>query len=232
MTPALSIIIPVRNEGPAIEECLMPLQPYRGAGAEIIVVDGQSSDGTPMHAAGLVDHLIVSEPGRGIQLKKGADRASGEYLLFLHADTQLPPEGIESIVRVLSAGRYWGRFDVRLSGRHPLLRMIEKAMNLRSCVTGIATGDQAMFMTREAYEQAGRYAEIPLMEDVDLSRRLCRIERPVCLRSPVLTSSRRWEQYGILRTVLLMWRLRLAFFFGADPAQLSELYRRSAGPAE
>ena len=222
---ALSIIIPVRNEGPAIEECLQPLQRYRQGGAEVILVDGGSVDDTRRYSAPLVDRLVVTEPGRGLQLKRGAERARGEYLLFLHADTRLPPEGIEALMRVLASGRYWGRFDVRLSGRHPLLRIIETFMNLRSCLTGIATGDQAMFMTRAAYEQAGRFAEIPLMEDIELSRRLLRIERPVCLRPRAITSSRRWEQNGIIRTVLLMWRLRFAFFFGADPVRLAQKYR-------
>jgi rSAM/selenodomain-associated transferase 2 len=223
----LSIIVPARNEGPYIQACLRPLQRYRREGAEVILVDGGSSDETCSRAAPLVDQLIASEPGRGIQLRKGADCARGEHLLFLHADTRLPHEGAEAAVRALVEGRYWGRFDVRLSGRHSMLRIIEKMMNLRSCLTGIATGDQAMFMTRAAYEQAGRFAEIPLMEDIELSRRLRRIERPVCLSIPALTSSRRWEQHGIVRTVLLMWRLRLAFFFGADPSRLAELYRRS-----
>lgn len=230
MFSTLSIIIPVRNEGSAIEACLRPLQRYRGEGAEVILVDGGSGDDTCRRGAPLVDQLIASKPGRGGQLKMGADCARGEYLLFLHADTQLPPDGIESLSRALAGGRYWGRFDVRLSGAHPMLRIIEKLMNVRSCLTGIATGDQAMFMTRAAYEQAGRFAEIPLMEDIELSRRLRRIERPVCLRPPAVTSSRRWEQNGILRTVLLMWRLRLAFFFGGDPTRLAELYRRGGNP--
>lgn len=231
MLSTLSIVIPVRNEGAAIEGCLQPLQRYRSAGVEIVVVDGASEDDTCLRSAGLADQVIASEPGRGVQLKRGAESARGDHLLFLHADTRLPAQGIESLVRVLAGGRYWGRFDVRLSGRHPLLRIIERAMNLRSCLTGIATGDQAMFMTRAAYEQAGRFAEIPLMEDIELSRRLRRIERPACLRPPAVTSSQRWERGGVVRTVLLMWRLRLAFFFGADPAQLARVYQRGGSPA-
>jgi len=229
---SLSIIIPVRNESRAIEASLRSLQPYREEGAEVIVVDGGSEDNTRQLSTPLADRVLVTEPGRGIQIKRGAGRARGKYLLFLHADTRLPAGGVEQLIKTLSEGRYWGRFDVRLSGEHPLLRVVERLMNFRSCLTGIATGDQAMFMTREAYEQAGRIAEIPLMEDIELSRRLRRIEKPACLRPPLVTSSRRWEENGILRTVLLMWALRLAFLFGADPEDLAARYRPRGSEAK
>ena len=222
----LSIIIPVLNEAASLEGSLQPLQGLRAAGHEVIVVDGGSRDGTRDVAAPLADRLIEAPPGRARQMNAGAGSAGGEVLIFLHADTFLPVGAERSIVAALERGRQWGRFDVRLSGRHPLLRVVERMMNGRSCLTGIATGDQAVFLTRAAWERAGGFPEIALMEDIALSRTLKRCcGRPACLRTPVVTSSRRWERNGVVRTILLMWRLRLAYFFGADPEALAKAYR-------
>jgi rSAM/selenodomain-associated transferase 2 len=221
----LSVIVPMLNEAEGIVTTLQPLQRLRTLGHEVIVVDGGSSDGSPALAAPLADRVEVAAAGRGPQMNAGAAVASGDVLLFLHADTQLPERVEQLIAQALAGRRVWGRFDVRLSGRQPLLRLVERLMNLRSCLTGIATGDQAMFMTRLAFEQAGQFPEIPLMEDIALSRALKQLSRPACVHVPVLTSSRRWEQRGILRTILLMWRLRLAYFLGVDPALLALRYR-------
>jgi rSAM/selenodomain-associated transferase 2 len=151
--------------------------------------------------------------------------ARGEVLLFLHVDTRLPNTADALILDGLSrTGRLWGRFDVTIAGRHPLLPIVAGLMNRRSRLTGIATGDQGIFVRRASFESIGGYAEIPLMEDIALCRQLRRLSRPLCLRPPVSTSGRRWEQQGLLRTVLLMWRLRLAYFAGADPARLARLY--------
>ena len=185
------------------------------------MVDGGSDDGTPQLAAGLCDRLLDAPRGRALQMNAGARAARGDALLFLHADTRLPPEADRAVLESLRS-RAWGRFDVRIEGRHPLLGVVGRLMNLRSRLTGIATGDQAIFVRRDAF--AG-YPEIALMEDVALCKALKRRGPPACLRLRVTTSGRRWETRGVVRTILLMWRLRLAYALGADPARLAERYR-------
>jgi rSAM/selenodomain-associated transferase 2 len=221
----LSIIIPVLNESPLISDCLASLQELRRRGHEVIVVDGGSIDDTGELAAPLSDRCLVSErPGRAAQMNRGAAAASGDVLLFLHADTHLPQDA-DALLQVAGADADgWGRFDVVLSGRQPLLRVVEAAMNLRSRLTGIATGDQAMFVGRQLFYRAGGFPDIPLMEDISLSAALKRLRPPHCLRQTVITSSRRWEEQGILNTVLQMWMLRLRFFLGAPPANLAREY--------
>ncbi len=224
----IAIILPVLNEEARIADCLTLLQPLRGRDCELIVVDGGSGDRTVALAESLADRVILSPKGRAAQMNAGARQANGDILWFLHADS-LPP--VDAVARIQAAlarpDRCWGRFDVRLSGRHPLLRVVEALMNLRSRLTGIATGDQGIFVRRNLFERVGGYPLIALMEDIALSRLLKRQGRPVCLRQRLTTSSRRWEQNGILRTILLMWRLRLAYFFGADPNQLARIYYRA-----
>jgi len=222
----LSIIIPVLNEASGIAQYLSELQGYRDAGHEVILVDGGSTDATLVQAQGRVERIVQTGRGRARQMNAGAEQAQGDVLLFLHADTRLPANADELIREVLEAGRVWGRFDVRLSGEAWPLRIIETLMNWRSCFSGIATGDQAMFVLRDAFAHLGGFAEIPLMEDIELSRRLKKISAPCCLHARVITSSRRWETQGILRTVLLMWGLRLAWFLGVSPARLHKIYYR------
>ena len=222
----ISIIIPTLNEAEGIRATLQALQPLRARGHEVVVVDGGSADGTPELARALADQVIATERGRARQQNAGAAAASGGVLLFLHADTRLPDRADEIVLDGLRwTERGWGRFDVRLSGAHPLLRVVERMIGLRSRATGIATGDQAMFIRRDWFTRAGGFPEIPLMEDVAVSRALRRLGPPLCLRDRVVTSSRRWEQRGVLRTIALMWRLRLEYALGADPARLAERYR-------
>lgn len=217
----LSIIIPVLNEEGMIQSCLKLLQPLRDLGTEVIVVDGGSKDRTVALALGLADVVIEAPLGRASQMNAGARRARGARLLFLHADTVLPSSAIEEIDSALGgARRVWGRFDVRIESPLRILALVAFLMNLRSRYTGIATGDQAIFVQRAAFEQIGGYPDIALMEDIALSSALKRVTPPICLRSKVTTSGRRWEQNGPIRTILLMWRLRLAFFFGTDPSHL------------
>jgi len=219
----LSVIIPTLNESKQITRTLMALQPLRQGGHELILVDGGSRDDTLALAEGLVDQILHSEPGRAQQMNLGARYAWGETLLFLHADTLIPYDLIPRISQALVKHR-WGFFRVRMSGHHPLLRLVAGLMNLRSCLSGIGTGDQAIFVTKDLFKELGGYAPIPLMEDVELCKRLKRKGRPACIPSPMTTSSRRWEQQGLLKTILLMWRLRWAYFRGADPAQLVKRY--------
>lgn len=223
--PALSIIIPVLNEADHIVAALQALAPLRARGAEIVVVDGGSADDTPLLAGPLADRVLVSARGRATQMNAGAAAARGDVLLFLHADTRLPADADRLILEDLAQSqRVWGRFDVTIEGRHQLFPIIAWFMNTRSRLTGIATGDQAMFVTRDAFAAAGGFPEIALMEDIEFARRLKRVSPPLCLRARVITSGRRWEQRGVLRTILLMWRLRLAYFFGADPQDLARRY--------
>jgi rSAM/selenodomain-associated transferase 2 len=189
------------------------------------VVDGGSNDATRDIAAPLADRVVESPRGRALQMNAGARASSGTVLLFLHADTILPESAASAISRALQQGdRGWGRFDVRIDGEHPLLPVVAFFMNLRSRLTGIATGDQAIFVRRGAFEQVGGFPSIPLMEDVAISKALKRLSRPACLRERVVTSGRRWEKRGTLRTILLMWRLRLAYALGTDPARLAQRY--------
>jgi rSAM/selenodomain-associated transferase 2 len=223
----LSIIVPCLNEAEVIGQALAALAPLRARGAEIIVVDGGSSDGTVERAASLADRVIDAPRGRASQMNAGAARARGEIMLFLHADTLLPESADALIVDGLKRSRRgWGRFDVVISGGNPLLRVVAWLMNARSRLTGIATGDQAIFVTRSLFTAAGGYPEIALMEDIALSKRLKRFGQPLCLRHRLVASGRRWEKHGVVRTILLMWRLRLAFWLGADPGKLAVRYDR------
>lgn len=227
MTPArLSIIMPVLNEAAGITAALQALAPLLARGAQVVVADGGSSDATLARAQACGVPVISAARGRAIQMNAGAQQASGDVLLFLHADTLLPPDADQLIAQALAAGpQVWGRFDVRISGRPRLLRLIAALMNLRSRVTGIATGDQALFMTRAAFNAVGGFPAQALMEDIEMSKRLRSLSRPACLRAHVLTSGRRWESRGVWRTLLLMWRLRFAYWRGAPPERLAELYR-------
>jgi rSAM/selenodomain-associated transferase 2 len=213
--------VPVLNEAAGIRAALEALAPLRARGHEVIVADGGSDDGTPELARPLCDWLVSAPRGRALQMNAGAREAGGEVLVFLHADTVLPADAPVAILRS-TATHVWGRFDVEIEGHHPLLKVVACSMNLRSRLTGIATGDQAIFVRRDVFPG---FAEIPLMEDIAFSRAMKRHGRPACLRQRVRTSGRRWESRGVLRTIALMWRLRLAYALGADPARLAEKYR-------
>jgi rSAM/selenodomain-associated transferase 2 len=221
----LSIIVPVLDEGENIAAMLDSIADLRLLGVEVIVVDGGSRDATVRRAQLRADCVISAPRSRALQMNAGAARACGDVLLFLHADTRLPEDANHVVLNGLQrSGRAWGRFDVRIDGRHPLLPLVAWLMCVRSRMTGIATGDQAIFVRREAFHAAGGFPAIPLMEDIALSKELKRVSRPLCLRESVVTSGRRWEKNGILRTIFLMWRLRLAFFFGADAKALAHRY--------
>ena len=225
----ISIIIPVFNESAVIESTLSSLQPFRKHGHEVLVVDGGSRDHTVRLAVAGADRVIHAPRGRALQMSAGVSAAQGDVILFLHADTLPHPQADDLILEAMSQG-IWGRFDVRLSGRHPLLRLVEGLMNLRSRITGIVTGDQGIFVRREALDAIGGVPCQALMEDIELSRRLKRLGRPVCLREQVVSSSRRWEEKGVVSTILLMWRLRLAYALGADPERLATRYYTNTTP--
>lgn len=225
VTETLSIIIPICNEAEQVVHRLSVLQAFRARGHELIVVDGESDDDSLALAAPWVDVALSGPRGRARQMNLGATVAVGAILVFLHLDTALPDQADVTIVSALRRfQRQWGRFDVRLSGARWPFRVIEAAMNLRSRITGIATGDQVLFVNRDAFQSLQGFADIALMEDIELSRRLRRICPPCCLRESVVTSSRRWERHGIVRTVLLMWWLRFRYWLGADPAYLASIY--------
>jgi len=221
----LSVIVPALDEGERIATTLDALANLRALGVEVIVVDGGSRDATVQRARLRADRVIPAARGRASQMNAGAEKATGDVLLFLHADTRLPSDADHVVLNALErSGRAWGRFDVKIEGRHPLLVVVGALMNLRSRLTGIATGDQAMFVKRDTFQAAGGFPAIELMEDIALCKRLKRVGRPLCLRQRVVTSGRRWEERGVVRTMVLMWRLRLAYFFGADPAELARQY--------
>ncbi|MFA6052681.1 MAG: TIGR04283 family arsenosugar biosynthesis glycosyltransferase [Methylobacter sp.] len=219
-----SIIIPTLNEGKTIQSCLSVLQPLRND-CEIIIVDA-GSNGQPITTAALADKVITSAKGRARQMNTGASHATGDVLIFLHADTTLPEHALQLIEQHIGSDKVWGRFDIQLSGNHFMLKVIAHMMNWRSRLTGIATGDQVIFVTREAFAAAGQYPKIELMEDIALSKALKKTSPPICINAKVSSSGRRWERYGIYRTILLMWSLRLRYFFGANPQTLAALYSR------
>ena len=222
---ALSIVIPVLNEAATIRSLLQALTPLRARGAQVIVVDGASQDETMALALPLADKFIQGPRGRARQMNAGAAVAQGSVLLFLHADTLLP-EGADALVlAAMKTGATWGRFDVCIDGRSPVLALVASLMNIRSRLSGIATGDQAIFVRRVTFEALGGFPDQPLMEDIELSKRLRRLAPPSCLRARVHTSGRRWETRGVWRTIALMWYLRWRYWRGESPERLARAYQ-------
>lgn len=221
----ISVVVPMLNERAQLPELLEHLLALKRQGVEVILVDGASQDDSAAFARALGFFVLDSARGRARQMNTGAQAAAGDALLFLHADTRLPAQGIAQVHEALARGGIWGRFDVRIEGDSPWLRVIGLLMNLRSRWSGIATGDQAIFVKRAAFDAVGGFPDQPLMEDIELSKRLKRLGRPVCLRGPAVTSGRRWQTRGVWRTILLMWRLRLAYWLGASAETLAERYR-------
>jgi rSAM/selenodomain-associated transferase 2 len=224
MRPALCIVVPVLNEARTLGPRLLELQKFRRRGAHLVVVDGGSDDDTLAIALAHADLAFIAPRGRAAQMNAGAAACPATTLLFLHADTCLPDNADTLVARATSAPFAWGRFDVRIDSHRPALRVVEHMMNLRSRLTGITTGDQALFVRRELFSAVGGFPDIPLMEDIAMSRRLLRHARPTCLPERVVTSARRWESNGVRRTIFLMWQLRAAYFLGADPARLALRY--------
>lgn len=221
----ISIIIPVRNEEENIGRLLHELQEYRDRGHELIVVDGGSEDETVVIARPLVDNLLVAPAGRACQMNLGASMAHGDVLWFLHADSRTPDHADELIKTALTnSASTWGRFDIRLSGSNLSFRIVESMMNLRSRLTGIATGDQAIFISHDLFDRVGGFPDQCLMEDVEISKKLKKFQSPVSLREKLVTSSRRWEQNGVVKTIILMWVLRAAYFFGVPVEKLCLRY--------
>ncbi len=226
----MRIVMPVLNEGDSLQRSVRALQPLRQRGVELVLVDGGSTDSTWALARALADHVLLAPRGRAAQMNAGAKNCRADVLLFLHADTALPPAADQLIAQAIHAGNSWGRFDVRIDGSRPIFRVVERMMNLRSRLKGIATGDQAMFIKRDLFERLGGFADMPLMEDVELSKRLRQVGPPACITVPVMTSARRWLQHGVWRTIMLMWHLRLAYFLGANPHTLALRYGYMARP--
>ena len=221
---ALAIVVPMLDEAATLPALLVHLAGWRARGCEVVLVDGGSRDDSVAMARAAGLRVVVAERGRARQMNAGAQACGGALLLFLHADTRLP-EAADAMVRAALAVQAWGRFDVRIDGRPLMLRVVAALMNLRSRLSGIATGDQAIFVRREVFEALGGFPDQPLMEDIELSHRLLRVSRPACLRARVRTSGRRWEQRGVWRTIALMWRLRWAYWRGVPAERLAEAYR-------
>jgi rSAM/selenodomain-associated transferase 2 len=217
-------VIPVLDEAQTLAPRLQALRGFRQRGARVVVVDGGSQDDTLAIARAHADLALLAPRGRASQMNAGAAACPADVLLFLHADTTLP-ESADVLVRRATLGPFaWGRFDVRIDSPQPLLRVVSALMNLRSRRTGIATGDQALFVRHDLFRRIGGFPDLPLMEDIAISRTLKAQGPPACLREHVTTSARRWERHGAWRTIFLMWRMRAAYFFGADPRQLAIRY--------
>jgi rSAM/selenodomain-associated transferase 2 len=222
----ISIIVPMLNEATQLPALFADLLPLQRMDCEIIFADGGSADGSANLAEVAGFKVVHSECGRAVQMNTGAAQASGEVLLFLHADTRLPESGLRDVAAAIDSNNGgWGRFDVCISGRPLMLRVISRMINLRSRLSGIATGDQAIFIRRALFEKMGGFPVQPLMEDIELCKRLLSYSRPVCLHQCVTTSGRRWESRGVWRTIFLMWQLRWAYWRGTDAARLARMYR-------
>ena len=229
MNNQISVVVPVLNERQNLPKLLEQLGHF--SFAQIIIVDGGSADESWQYLSQFQEtsslvglEIVQSESGRAKQMNAGAAIASAEVILFLHADTELPNNAIEKIFTSIATAD-WGRFDVVFKEHDWRMKIIAQFMNLRSRMTGVATGDQAMFMRRQVFEELHGFANIPLMEDVNLSKRLLKHSRPICLKVQVITSARRWLKHGVLRTVLLMWWLRFAYFIGVNPEKLAKKYQ-------
>ena len=220
----ISVVIPAYNRADLLPRTVASVAEQTYRVHEVIIVDGGSADNTLALSYKLADHVIISKAGRALQMNSGASIATGDIFVFLHADTFLPDNAVQTITAAMLGNR-WGRFNIRLSSNRRVFRLIEGLINLRSCFTSIATGDQVMFIDRSLFVEVGGFAEIALMEDVEISRRLKKKNRPVCIKQKVITSSRRWESRGIVATVFLMWKIRLYYFFGMSPDKLNRLYR-------
>ncbi|AOG24287.1 TIGR04283 family arsenosugar biosynthesis glycosyltransferase [Acidovorax sp. RAC01] len=225
----LSVIVPMLNEAAALPVLCAQLESLAVQGIEVILVDGGSSDGSADRAEQMAQHMgfavVRSARGRAVQMNGGAARARGDVLLFLHADTRLPAAAPALLTALDAQAVAWGRFDVTIEGRPAMLKVVAVLMNWRSRITGIATGDQAIFMTRKAFDAVGGFPVQPLMEDIEITSRLRRLARPVCLAERVTTSGRRWEQRGVWRTIVLMWRLRWAYWRGVPASDIAKAYR-------
>lgn len=221
----LSIIVPMLNEAAQLPDLFAHLLPFQRAGCEIVFADGGSTDGSAKLAVVAGFDVVRTERGRARQMNVGAAAAGGDVLLFLHADTRLPEGAMQHIAQALKGPKSWGRFDVCIAGRPFMLRVVGRLMNWRSRLTDIATGDQAIFVRRIVFERLRGYPDQPLMEDVEMCKRMKSFSRPACIAHCVITSGRRWETRGVWRTILLMWRLRWAYWCGADAVELARLYR-------
>ncbi|KZZ73709.1 hypothetical protein A3766_05500 [Oleiphilus sp. HI0132] len=229
----LSIIVPVFNEAENIERLLRKLNTLTSKRCEVLLVDGGSTDGSGEIISSLISeldmdaHLIRSKCGRSAQQNAGAELAQGRLLLFLHADTVLPSKAINMLHGAISSEPVWGRFDIQLDNSAATFKVISWFINIRSRLTGIATGDQAIFVSACLFRKVGGFPDQPLMEDIELSKRLKRSAPPLCLKDQAITSARKWEKEGAVKTVLLMWRLRAAYFLGAKPEQLHRQYYKT-----
>lgn len=222
---SIAIIVPILNEAENLAALIDQLSVLKQSGAELVLVDGGSTDNSQQILMASKLETISAARGRSWQMNAGVLYSDADILLFLHADTALPANALALIEQAISEGADWGRFDVRISGVHPMLKIIAFMMNWRSRLTAIATGDQAIFMSRAIFNNVGGFAEQPLMEDIEISKHLKKISRPKCLPQKVTTSGRRWQKNGIWKTILLMWRLRFAYWRGVSASKLAAYYR-------
>ncbi len=223
--PTLSIIVPVLNQSRTMIDTMSALKPFRQRGAEIIVVDGGSDDDTAVLAHPFADRVVKGPRGRAAQMNEGAKVASGFIFLFLPTDTTLPADADTQVM--IGRARdtsVWGRFDMRLTGRHPLLPIVARLLNRRSRSSGIASCEQAIFVQRETFFRIGGFTDIPVMEDVEISKRLRAISPPICVTSRVTVPAKRFDRDGLWTTLRTMWIMRLRYRMGMKPEEILKRY--------
>lgn len=222
---SIAIIVPVVNEAENMPALIEQLLQFNQPENEVVIVDGGSTDGTQYIVADLNLETVSAPKGRASQMNAGVMHSDADILVFLHADTEMPPNGLDLIRKAIADGADWGRFNVTISGSHPMLKIIALLINWRSRLTGIATGDQVIFIHRDLFNAVAGFPEQPLMEDIEISKRLKKISRPACLSEKVVTSGRRWQKHGIWKTIVLMWWLRFSYWRGVSASTLAEYYR-------
>jgi rSAM/selenodomain-associated transferase 2 len=221
-SPQLSIIIPVLNEAGCLDQGLARLFTLQWVTdhAEVIISDGGSKDDSLDIASRYPCKIVHSNAGRATQMNTASKSAQGKYLLFLHADSDLP----EDFYRFIEADAKWGFYRLRLSNDAYVYRIIEAAINLRTRVSRVAGGDQGLYFERHFFESLNAYPQIPLMEDIAICKTARRLAKPFVSVATISSSGRRWQDQGVVKTVLLMWALRLGYWLGVDPRRLHKIY--------
>lgn len=220
--PTISVVIPILNEARILEKTLDQLQSELGD-HELIIVDGGSTDSS-VRIAEKYGKVVLSACGRAKQLNTGAAAATGDILIFLHADIWLEPGAFAAVATALASGYVGGGFRQKIDGKRVLYRLIEIAGNIRGRYLNVFYGDSGIFLARTDFEKIGGFPDVPILEEMEFSKRLRQLGKPTLLTPCIHISARRWEASGIVRTTLNNWLITALYFLGASPEKLARLY--------